>query len=392
MNPHTHLFNARRVLLTGFLGAVLVLSGCSGKGFGPNPNAKVASVNGTVITRGQYDKVYNMLSKSMNIDLNTIPDQAQKQMLGQTLMQMTLQKLISDTMVRQDAEAMGIKVSEAEIKQYKEEHINANPEAKAELKKFLDQNLLSEKDFDDMLRQNLTVERFVEKKGAANLKVTEQEVASFYKKNPEKFKMPEQIKASHILVKAIGPQMARDLKAADPKRSDAQIQKDVDAQKAALKAKADKLYQDVKANPKKFPELAKASSDDPGSAAKGGELGFVVERNIDPVFWAALKNTPVGNLHNGVVETQFGYHIIKVEDIQKPKNQTLADVKPMLTQYLLGMKKESILQQWQVQKRASAKVEIEPEFQAKPAQAAGQPGGMPPTVTGVSPEQSAAKH
>ncbi len=367
----------------------LMLTGCNKgpAGFGNNPMGKVATVDGIVITRGEYDKVFSDLAKGLHVNLETVGDPAQKQMLSDTLKQMTLQKLIMDTLVKQDAKTMGIEVTDAEVQDYKNKNIESNPAAKKELKAFLDKNLMSEKEFDETLKQSLLVEKFVDKKAGNQLTVSEAEISKFYKDHPEHFKLPEQVHAEHILVKFIEPQIMRDIKANNPKKPDAEIAQMVATEKAKAQAEADKLYKEVKTNPQKFAELAKENSDDPGSAANGGDLSYVIERNIDPSFWAALKKTQPGTIHDGVVQTQFGYHIIKVDDIKPPNNQSLVEAKPMIAQVILQEKKQKIMMEWAAKKKDAAKIVLEPEFQPKPTPAPNAAGA----AAGPASTQAASK-
>lgn len=377
----------RQGLLTGLLAFSLVISGlavsgCSGGGLGFNPSGKVATVDGIDIPRSDYEKAYKDVAKGLNIHLESIADPSQKQMITDTLKQMTVQKLILDTLVKEEAQKMGIVIADADIQKYKDDNINKNPQAKAQLKQFLESNNMSEKDFDNTLREALLVEKFVEQKAGDKIKVGDAEVNSYYKSHPELFKLPEQIHASHILVKFIEPQIRRDLKASNPKMTDAELAAQMETKKAELKVRADKIYADVKAHPDQFAQIAKTQSDDTASAVQGGDLNYVIERSMDPVFWAALKQTPSGSVHDGVVQTQFGYHVIKVEDTKPAKNQTFDEAKPMITRFIEQEKKQQVMSTWVNQKRAEAKISYDPEFQPKQQE---MPQGAPPPAAGMAP-------
>ena len=119
--------------------------------------------------------------------------------------------------------------------------------------------------------------------------LSEPELKKFYADNTARFTAPEERRASHILIKA-----EKELPAAERQKA---------------KAKAEALLAEVRKNPSAFAELARKNSDDPGSAAKGGDLDFfgkgsMVKPFEDTVF--ALKPGEISN----VVETDFGYHII----------------------------------------------------------------------------------
>lgn len=149
---------------------------------------------------------------------------------------------------------------------------------------------------------------------AGQVQVSDAEIGEYYNKNLKAYSTPEQRTASHILIT-----VARDAKPAD---------------QAAAKAKAEAVLAEVRKNPANFAEIAKAQSQDPGSAPSGGDLG-VVEKGafVKPVEDAiyALKEGET----SGLVQSEFGYHIIKLTALkpaaQKPldaaKEEIAADLK-----------------------------------------------------------------
>jgi len=84
----------------------------------------------------------------------------------------------------------------------------------------------------------------------------------------------------------------------------------------------------------KFDELAKARSEDPGSKDKGGELGWNAPANFVKPFGDAMKATPKGKFTPQPVQTQFGWHVIEVDDVRDAKVPSFEEVKPQLTQRL----------------------------------------------------------
>ncbi|MFN8543812.1 MAG: peptidylprolyl isomerase [Candidatus Binatia bacterium] len=123
--------------------------------------------------------------------------------------------------------------------------------------------------------------------------VSEQEIADFYDEHrDDRFAEPEQVRARHILVK-VAPTAT-------------------DATRAEAKKKAEELLAKVQAGAD-FADLAKKSSDDPGSAAKGGDLGFFPRGRMVPGFDTVAFALDPGKVSD-VVETPFGFHVIKVEE------------------------------------------------------------------------------
>ena len=115
---------------------------------------------------------------------------------------------------------------------------------------------------------------------------------------------------------------------------------------------AKKILADLKKGAK-FEDLAKKQSKDPGSAAKGGELDWANPSSYVPEFAEAILKLKKGETTTAPVKSQFGYHIIQVEDIRQAQLPKLEDVKPQIAQQLGLMK----LQKFQDELRAKAKVE-----------------------------------
>ena len=137
---------------------------------------------------------------------------------------------------------------------------------------------------------------------AGQLKVSDEEIRAWYDGHKDRYRQPEERRASHILL-----------------ASDKQG-------KEAARSKAAELLKQVQASPAAFAELARKHSDDPGSASKGGDLGFfgrgmMVKPFEDSVF--ALKEGEI----SGVVESDFGFHIIRLTGIHAAKERPLAEVR-----------------------------------------------------------------
>ena len=126
------------------------------------------------------------------------------------------------------------------------------------------------------------------------INVTEDEIKSFYKANADKYQNQQQREASHILIAAS--------KNAPP------------AEKAKAKAKAEDVLNQIRKNPKQFEELASKYSQDPESAKKGGDLGSFGRGMMVKPFDDAVFSMKVNEISN-IVESDFGYHIIKLTKI-----------------------------------------------------------------------------
>lgn len=128
-----------------------------------------------------------------------------------------------------------------------------------------------------------------------NISVSDADLKSYYEQNSARFGTPEERRASHILITA--PPSA-------PK-----------AERDAARAKAEQLLAEVKKAPATFGAVARKNSQDPGSAEKGGDLDFVSRGAMVKPFEDALFALKKGEI-SSIVETEFGYHIIKLDDIK----------------------------------------------------------------------------
>ncbi|KAF0815248.1 Peptidyl-prolyl cis-trans isomerase D [Andreprevotia sp. IGB-42] len=174
--------------------------------------------------------------------------------------------------------------------------------------------------------------------------VSDAEVKAYYDKNQAEFKAPELVKLEYLTLSQAALADAQTISDDDVQKYFNEHQKELtreqrkaahiliaspkgapaEEQKAA-RAKAEDILKQVKANPAKFAELAKANSDDKGSGENGGDLGWFDDSvQFVPEFKTAALKLGKGEV-SGLVQTQFGYHIIRVDDI---KTKTLADVKP----------------------------------------------------------------
>ncbi|MDI3381148.1 peptidylprolyl isomerase [Xenophilus aerolatus] len=125
--------------------------------------------------------------------------------------------------------------------------------------------------------------------------VNDADLKAYYEQNKERFGTKEERRASHILITA-----AKDAPAAEREKA---------------KAKAEQLLAEVRKSPGSFGELARKNSQDPGSAEKGGELDFVTRGAMVKPFEDAVFAMKKGEISN-VVESEFGYHVIRLDDIK----------------------------------------------------------------------------
>jgi peptidyl-prolyl cis-trans isomerase D len=139
--------------------------------------------------------------------------------------------------------------------------------------------------------------------------VNEADLKTYYEQNIAKYSVPEQRRASHILI-------------AVPKGAS-------QADKDKAKARAEELLAQVKKNPDSFAEVAKKNSQDPGSAPNGGDLDWQTRGAFVKPVEDAMFSLKKGEI-SGIVESEFGYHIIKLNDVREGKQKSFEEVRPEL--------------------------------------------------------------
>lgn len=136
----------------------------------------------------------------------------------------------------------------------------------------------------------------------AQLTVSDKEIKDWYDSHRDSFQQPEERRASHILIG---------------------IEK---LDKAKAQAKAEEILKEIRKNPADFGKLAKKNSDDPGSAAQNGDLGFFARGMMVKPFEETVFTMKEGDI-SSVVESDFGFHIIKLTGIHPTKVKALSEVK-----------------------------------------------------------------
>ena len=168
------------------------------------------------------------------------------------------------------------------------------------------------------LTKDITIQNF-KNNFDKNTKITEEEMKKYYDEHKKTY-VDDEVRASHILISTVDPKTKKPV--SDDKKKEA-------------KKKAEEVYKKVKAGDD-FAKLAKEYSDDKSSAVNGGDLGFFSKGQMVPEFEKAAFGMDKGEISD-IVESQFGYHIIKVTD-KKYKEYTFDEVKNNIKQNLLYKK------------------------------------------------------
>lgn len=214
-------------------------------------------------------------TKEIQTELERIPQEGRAQLARPEAMQNNVANIYARRVLAQDALKEGL---------------DKNPMVMAAIEKARER-ILS----DAMLEK-------IDQKNQPSLQDLEAWAQSSYKANPKKYELPEQVRASHILIRTAEPD---------------------------AKAKAEAILKELRAGAD-FAQVAKAKSQDPGSAAKGGDLGFFARgRMIKPFEDTAFGMAKAGDISE-VIESPFGFHIIRLDEKKPAGLQPFAEVKDTL--------------------------------------------------------------
>lgn len=290
--------------------------------------SKVATVNDVVITQAQFDLEMGRVQERFR-QSGRSPGQPELAQIRQAV----LDNLIARELLYQESKKKGFKGNEEEVNgQLKA--LRARFPSEAEFQTGLTKMNITEADLRSQIEQDITIRQFINDTFVDKVTVSEAEIKAYYDNNPQFFTKPEQIRASHILIK---------------------VEPQADAMQKDRARKALKKVQQKLQTGEDFGALAKEFSQGP-SAPKDGDLGFfgrgqMVKPFEDKAF--AMKTGEVSD----IVETQFGYHLIKVTDKKPESTLTFVEVKERLGEHLKQQKVQQEIGAYVEKLRVDAKVE-----------------------------------
>ncbi|MEZ4462743.1 MAG: peptidylprolyl isomerase [bacterium] len=260
----------------------------------------VAKVDGVDIPASEFNKEVERLIR--------VAPQLPPQAL-QKFKTTTVDRLIDQMLVEKTLDAEKVTAEPAEIESELKEFYDSvgGPEG---AKEFFDKAGVSEEELRGDLGRAVKLKKYLKTK--YGVEVTDAKAKEFYDQNIERFKRPEEVRASHILLKV------------DDKTTPEQAKEQ--------EAKAKKVLKLAKAKGADFAELAKTNSEGP-TAPTGGDLNFFARERMVPEFSEAAFKAKVGDVV-GPVKTQFGYHIIKVTDRRPEQVTSFEEVKPEIIRNL----------------------------------------------------------
>jgi peptidyl-prolyl cis-trans isomerase SurA len=280
----------KALVFSALLAALLVTASC-GSDSSASANV-VARVNGKDITASQLDK-------QVQVQLNGSEQPASPEEL-QDLKLQVLNRMINDQILLEHAGAANLSASDAEVDVKFNEFKSQYSEEK--FQELLKQQKMSVEDIRNELRKSLTIEKLVNKEITSKISVTDADIKTYYEKNRDSYNLPESYHIAHILVTPVADAQINNEKKDDAKTPD------------EAREKAARLLKEVQSG-RDFAVVARESSEDPSSAPNGGDLNFQPLQqieNIDPRLTQAVQKMRVGETFPQVIETRFGFHILKL--------------------------------------------------------------------------------
>ena len=304
----------------------------------PEPDKVVVTVNGHDIVERAVAGRMSLRMRQLAGRLANLPP-AYAEQLKKQLRQNVLDNLITEQLLGEQVRAAHIQVTDADVMAEIEKTAAGQqpPVTLEEFQKRVEAQGGRFEDIKEEFRRGMGYRQIVESQWGDQLTVTEEDARTYYDGHSKEFETPEQVRASHILIGTT---------ATDPNA-------DPNAVNVAAKQKAEEVLQELK-DGAAFADLAKAHSSCP-SSARGGDLDFFARGSMVKPFEDAAFGMEPGQVSD-VVETKFGYHIIKVTDHKDASDVSFEQAKVGITTKLTDEKKSAIAKEYIQSLRAKATI------------------------------------
>jgi peptidyl-prolyl cis-trans isomerase SurA len=317
------------------MAAAMLAAGCHKAG-APSPGVW-AVVNGTEIQRAEVEKYYRLRVNPQG------PAPSQEESLS--LMLNILDALINNQILLQRAQKLGLQASDGEVEDKFTE--SKSPYTEDEFQRQLQDQHLTVDDLKNDIREELSIQKLINREVVSKITITDQDVAEFYSQNRQQFDHPEtRYELAQIVVTP-----RKDPEVRNRRNDDATT--DVEARR-----KIAALYQKLQAGAD-FAEIAMDYSEDPQTTTSGGDMGFIPESIIasDPDLKKAVMGLQPGQF-TGVIQFKDAYRIIKLIAKQAPGQRELSDpeVQQTIREALRSRKQQLLQAAYLAEARDDAKV------------------------------------
>ena len=286
-----------------------------------DPNEVAATVDGVDIKEGKIQEIIKPQMDRIKVSLQSAPDSPQIQSIiaqnVKTLRESALQQLIVEQLLEEKVKDIKTEMTNEEADKIFRERLAGQAVDMNEFKKVLAENNVSYDEVLDEVKKEQKFTNFIDSQMGDSVKVTEEDAKKYYDEHQSDFDRPEQVRASHILVR-VEPNA--------PQEEQEKAKEKIDGILRRLKEGAD------------FAELAKEVGGFP-TAPNGGDLGYFQKDEMDPNFGKVAFELPVGQVSD-VVKTNYGYHVIKATDHRKAGIVPFDEIKDKLIDAMEKQKKD----------------------------------------------------
>ena len=340
-------------LLTCIALSTVLLSGCTLF----QKSEGIIKVNDTVITQGEFDQAFdksidNSFLKSFGGSKNFL--KSDENPVYGIFKDKIVNELIIKALLNQEIAKRGITATDEDIQNELKSVID-KVGSKEELNRLLKKRGVSNAQFTDDLKTQIKIKKLVD--SIQKINVTDADAEKYYNSHKEEFTHGEQVRASHILISANTIELIQQIKAKNPNIDPTELNKKVEEQVAAQKAKAEAILAEVKQNPDDFEKIAQKKSDDKASGERGGELGFFPKEAMVPEFSNAAFSMKPDTISDKLVKSPYGFHIIKVTDRMAAGSTPFVKVKDEIKFYLETQKQVEVLKNLTSGLMKNAKIE-----------------------------------
>jgi parvulin-like peptidyl-prolyl isomerase len=315
----------------------------------------VATVNGHPISTKLYEMYLKNGRAELGLDTNTEEGRRKLDQLREAI----VSELIDRTLITQEAERRGLSILPEKMAEAERKAI-ADLGGDQPYNTYLAEHHLSRDEYRETVRMQISGE-LIRNELNKTLSVTDEEIKAYYTSHQgeQDFQQQERVTAAHILIAArpnlISQQLERDKKLAGEALGKA-VREEMERRRQQALALRRQATSGVD-----FANLAHQASEDAGTRAQGGDLGTFGRASHPAAFDdAAFKLKPGGI--SEVVQTEYGFHVIKVSSHEPARTQTLTEATPEIRRRLLAEREATNLSDWLREARGKASIQINEAF------------------------------
>jgi peptidyl-prolyl cis-trans isomerase C len=339
------------------LAIFLIIAGLSCKKTDTDKSPAASATNNVAVTIDGVDIPQSEIDRIVQSELNRIAEKLAQlppkyaEQVKTQIREQVLEQTIRRHLLDQKVKEANIVVTDEEVLNKIKEIAAAQrePLTLEEFKNKMEQYGQSFDNVKEDVRKGLARIKFMQTQWAGKIHVTEEDAKKYYDENPKKFEQPEQVRVSNILIKPV---------LTDP-NIEPNIDPNEDKAKAMAKAKekAEELLKQLK-DGADFAELAKSHSNGP-MAPRGGDIGFFSKGDMVPAFEDVAFKLETGQISD-VVETEYGYHIIKATGHKEAGKLPFDQVKDKIISQLTQAKESELANEYIESLKARADIVYPP--------------------------------